>query len=302
MTLFKQSIKNLTEILLTVYCFADDFVKQILHTLHFAIERPKQNKPPTKKCNLSTSELITLAVFRFFTGHKNWKDFYTHISNYHRRDFPKLPNYQNFLKAVNNLSAVALIMIQVFCSWFKVSLERLKFADSTKLKVCRNKRIFHHKVCDGIAKRGKSSMGWFYGFKLHIICDEWMRILKFKLTPGNTDDRKGLNAMWSNVFGMIVADAGYIGKNWQQKAQDTGKHLFTAVKANMKKLMTKMQYEILKMRGRVETVFSVLKLRMGLEHTLPRSPLGYFSHYLWCIAAYQFKQLFKKPLIKPILA
>ena len=302
MTISKQSTKNLNEILITLYCFADDFVKQVLHSLHFAIERPKQDQPPIKKHNLSVAELISLAMFRFFTGHKNWKDFYNHIHTYHRADFPKLPTYQNFLKAVNSLSVVAVIMLNGFCSLFDIPFSMLQFADSSKLKVCKNKRIFNHKVCKGIAKRGKSSMGWFYGFKLHIICDEWMRILRFKFTPGNTDDRKGLDAMWDTVLGMIVADAGYIGKNWFDKARQTGKHLFTAVKANMKKLMTKTQHQILKMRGRVETVFSVLKLRMGLDSTLPRSPLGYFAHHLWCIVAYQFKQLFKKPLAKPMLA
>lgn len=302
MTLFQQSKKDLNEILVTTYCFVDDFINQILNSIRFAIERPKQNKPPTKKCNLSVSELVSLAMFRFFTGHKNWKDFYNHIVNYHKKDFPNLPSYQNFLASVNKLSYIAAMMLQFFCKSFSKDFGELKFVDSTKLKVCKNKRIFKHKVCDGWAKRGKSSMGWFYGFKLHIICDEWMRILRFKFSPGNTDDRKGLAAMWDTVLGMIIADAGYIGKKWFEKAKSAGKHLFTAVKANMKKLMTKTQHQLLKMRGRVETVFSVLKLRMGLETTLPRSPLGHFSHYLWCLVSYQFKKFFEKRVVEPKLA
>ena len=134
------------------------------------------------------------------------------------------------------------------------------FRKNPKLKVCKNKRIFNHKVCKELAKRGKSSIGWFYGFKLHLICDEWMRILEFRFSPGNTDDRKGLASMWETMLGMIIADAGYIGKNWFEKAKNLGKHLFTAVKANMKKLMTKIQHQLLKMRGSTETVFSVLRV------------------------------------------
>jgi hypothetical protein len=133
-----------------------------------------------------------------------------------------------------------------------------------------------------------------------------MQILNFTITPGNTDDRKGLDKIWNDILGIIIADAGYIGNNWIKKANNLGKHLFTAVKANMKKLMTSIQYKLLKLRQNVETVFSVLKLRMGIETTLPRSPLGYFAHYIWCITAYQLDQFFKfifteQPIVKGLL-
>jgi transposase len=111
-------------------------------------------------------------------------------------------------------------------------------------------------------------MGWFYGFNLRI-------------TPGNTDDRKGLEMIWNKILGTIIADAGYVGKNWQKKAQDLGKIL-----------ITKAQHNLLKLRQLVETVFSVLKHRINLETTLPRSELGYFAHYIWCISSYQFKKFF----------
>jgi transposase len=135
-------------------------------------------------------------------------------------------------------------------------------------------------------------MGWFYGFKLHIICNTFMQILKFRLTAGNIDDRKALDRMWNTIFGLIIADAGYLGKNWQKKSISLGKPLFTAVKANMKKLMTRVQHQLLKIRQKAETVFSVLKVRLGLETSLPRSPLGHFAHYMWCITAYQVDQYF----------
>jgi transposase len=303
MTLLK-NINDLKDILLMIYCFVDDFLKGIVKNIRYALERPGKNRPPIKKHNLSLAELISLAIFRFFTGHRNWKDFYQHLKTYHQKDFSRLPKYGNFLYAINKLSPFANLMLQAFMNIFQklTGENKLKFADSTKLKVCDIKREFSHKVCYGIASKSKSTMGWFYGFRLHIICNELMQLLKIKITTAAFDERKGLEMMWNNIFGMIVADAGYVGKNWQKKAQDLGKHLFTAVKANMKKLMTAIEWQILKMRQCVESVFSVLKLRLGIETTLPRSPLGYMAHYLWCLTAYQLKKFFELLFVKPLLA
>ena len=65
----------------------------------------------------------------------------------------------------------------------------IEFIDSTSIKVCHNLRIPRHKVFKGTAARGKGTMGWFYGFKLHIITNHLGDIVAAKLTPANTDDR-----------------------------------------------------------------------------------------------------------------
>ncbi len=111
-----------------------------------SIQRSGQDHSPTKKHNLSLAELITLAIFRFFTGHNNWKDFYRHIETYHKKDFPNLPAYENFLIAINKLSSFANLMLNGFMDIFqKLTVKnKLKFADSTKLEVCRIKREFSH--------------------------------------------------------------------------------------------------------------------------------------------------------------
>lgn len=290
MTLSKLS--NLNTILITTYCFIDDFLKGILGSIMYALKRPDQHMPPIPKHNLTLAELVSLAIFRFFTGHRNWKDFYQHLKTYHRKDFPRLPVYENFLRAMNALSVVALLLLHGFMKFFRsiTRTEDPKFADSSKLEACNIKREFSNKVAKNIAKKSKSSMGWFYGFKLHIICNELMQILNFRITTATVDDRKGLEMIWNDIFGMIVADAGYLGGNWQTKARALGKHLLTGVRANMKKIMTDTQHQLLKLRQRVETVFSVLKLRFGIESTLPRSELGFFAHYIWSITAYQFKK------------
>jgi hypothetical protein len=287
-----------------IYCFVDDWIKGVVSNLRYALTRPGKDLPPIKKHKLTIAELVSLAIFRFFTGHRNWKDFYQHITTYHKKDFSELPKYKNFLVAINQLSFLALILLEGFMNIFKrfTRISDLKFADSTKLQVCHIKREFSHKVCYGLARKSKSSMGWFYGFKLHIICNELMQILNLKITAGNVDDRKGLAMIWNDIFGMIIADAGYIGKDWQAKAFSLNKCLLTGVKANMKKLMTETEEYMLHLRQRVECVFSVLKLRFGMENTLPRSPLGYLAHYIWSITAYQFKKFMEFVFTKPRLA
>jgi hypothetical protein len=148
-------------------------------------------------------------------------------------------------------------------------------------------------VAKNIATKSKSTMGWFYGFRLHIISNELLQILSFKIATATVDERVALEMMWKDIFGMIIADAGYIGKNWKEKAESLGKNLFAAVRENMKKMMTEAQHQLFNLRQKVEVVFSVLKLRFGLETTLPRSELGFLSHYLWCITAYQLKKFFQ---------
>ena len=88
----------------------------------------------------------------------------------------------------------------------------ITFIDSTPLKVCHNKRIFYNRVFNGIAERGKSTMGWFFGFKLHLIVNDKGEIINFVLTAGNTDDRNldMIQKLCQKVFGKLYGDKGYI--------------------------------------------------------------------------------------------
>lgn len=290
MTLSQHS--NLHTILLTIYCFVDDMIKAILGSIRPLLSRPDQHTPPTKKHNLSIAELATLAIFRFFTGHRNWKDFYRHLKTYHRRDFPTLPAYQNFLAAVNKLSGLAKVLLEGFMRIFRTHTpgRAHKYADGSKLKVCEITRSLNHKTTKGYASKSKTHTGWFFGFRLHIIINEWLEILGCQITTATEDERRTLARIWDDILGMIIADAGYIGKAWVAKAKEGGKVLFTAVRANMKKLMTQAQHQLFKERQKVEIVFSTLKLRFGIENTLPRSVLGHAAHYAWCLVAYQLKR------------
>jgi transposase len=242
-------------------------------------------------------------MYRFFTGHRTWKDFYKHIKCHHQRDFPGLPCYKSFLEAMNSIATIALFLLKTMLDFVREHTSRgsPKLIDSTKLPVCEIKREHSHKVCKGLARKSKGSMGWFYGFKLHAVCTTTMELIDFRITPGNLDDRKGMELMWENILGLIIADAGYVGVDWQGKASRLGKQLLTGVRKNMKKIMTTTQHQLLKLRQRVETMFSVLKTRFGLENTLPRSPKGYFAHYIWCLTSYQLDRLFTSLAPMPLI-
>jgi hypothetical protein len=90
----------------------------------------------------------------------------------------------------------------------------ISFVDSTPLHVCRNQRILIHKTFKGLAKRGKCSMGWLFGFKLHLIINDKGEILNFMFTPGNVDDREPLKQgkFLENIKEKLCADKGYIGQ------------------------------------------------------------------------------------------
>jgi hypothetical protein len=171
-------------------------------------------------------------------------------------------------------------------------IDNLLKAMSTSLKVCENKRIFDHKVCEGIAERGKSSMGWFFGFKLHVVCDSLGRLVSLLLTPGNTDDRKFVLKLLKGLKGFCIADAGYVSKKLMQQLYQQGLLLLTDVRNSMKRLMTEAQHALLKQRQRIEGVFSCLKHRLKAEASIARSPLGYLSRCLYaCLAFALSKEL-----------
>jgi transposase len=230
-------------------------------------------------------------LFKFFVGHRSWKEYYRYLkSHHHEVNVGFLPNYQNFMNSMHKLARYALVFLEAVRKYCKQGV-CLQFADATALPVCRTKREFTHKVAKGLATKSKGTMGWYYGFKLHLVCDIHGQILAWRSTTATIDDRKGLAMVWEELTGMIVADAGYLGSNWQEAAAELHLILLTGVKKIMKKLMTRWQYFLLKARQRVETTFSVIKFRLGMDSTLPRSIDGYFSHYVWCLLAYQLRRM-----------
>ena len=174
----------------------------------------------------------------------------------------------------------------------------ISYIDSTPLRSCHIKREKQHKVFKGIAQKGQCSLGWFYGFKLHIIINDRGEILDFIITPGNVDDRKPLKDMdlHKRIFGKLYGDKGYISKDLFEKLFVDGVHLITKIKKNMKNSLMLLQDKIaLRKRALIETVNDELKNICQIEHTRHRSFKNFTTNLLSGLIAYSFFD--KKPSI-----
>ena len=164
------------------------------------------------------------------------------------------------------------------------------YIDATALRVSHNKRMNSHKVFKGIAAVGKSTMGWFYGFKLHLVIDLQGNIINARLTKGNCDDRSPVEDLIQEFQGVIYGDKGYISQDLFSRLWKKGVKLVTGVKANMKnKFMILKEKILLRKRSLIESVFSVLK-RNGLEHSRHRSVHGFILHILGSLISYQLNR------------
>ena len=174
----------------------------------------------------------------------------------------------------------------------------ISYIDSMPLRSCHIKREKQHKVFKGIVQKGQCSLGWFYGFKLHIIINDRGEILDFIITPGNVDDRKPLNDMdlHKRIFGKLYGDKGYISKDLFEKLFVDGVHLITKIKKNMKNSLMLLQDKIaLRKRALIEIVNDELKNICQIEHTRHRSFENFTTNLLSGLIAYSFFD--KKPSI-----
>ena len=107
------------------------------------------------------------------------------------------------------------------------------YIDSTSIEVCHIKREKRHKVFKGLAAKGKNSMGWFFGFKLHLVVNNFGELMACNLTAGNTDDRKPVSKLVENLNGWLFGDKGYLGKDLWERLKAQSIEIFTKVKKNM---------------------------------------------------------------------
>ena len=229
-----------------------------------------------KPCRLCLSEIMTILVNFHMSGFRTFKDYYTkHVCVHLRKEFPGLVSYNRFVELMKG-ALVPLMTYLKRCRFGKVT--GISFVDSTTLKVCHNRRIYRHKTFKHIAQRGKTSMGWFYGFKLHLIVNEKGELLSTVLTPGNVD-------------------RGYIGKPLFNFLFKRGIQMITKLKKNMaNKLMPLMDKLLLRKRAIIETINDELKNMCQVEHTRHRSPVNFLVNLFSGLIAYTFFP--KKPSIR----
>lgn len=267
--------------LVTTFCIFDDLTTMIFPNIYTTGRRRF----------LSLSETATIVLLKSQYRISDLKHLYYLLATKFNRDF-NLPAYKNFVESLNFYSPYLLILVNVLLALNAKRSGIVKIIDSTPIPVCKNIRIYLHKVMKSVASRSKTSTGWFYGVKLHLLTDLKNNILQLRFTTASVNDRKVLdfflNALKKSI---VLADAGYISPKLEKKALNNLNLLLTSTRKNMKKLTTPLHIFLLNLRPRIESVFSVLKERLGLVTSLPRSVKGYFSHYIRTIFSYMFQPL-----------
>ena len=282
-----------------IFCMVDDFCQQYQ-------EEIQKNKPlPTldgkktrnRSHQMSDSEIMTILMLYHFGSFKNFKHFYLmYIGVTLRREFPKQLSYNRFV-AIEHKVFTPMILFLNLCRFGQCT--GISFVDSTKISVCHNKRIFNHKVFKNLARRGKSTMGWFYGFKLHFVCNEKGEILSFFFSPGNTDDRdiNVFNVLKKKLFGKLYGDKGYISASLFEMLFNQGVHIVTGLRINMKNRLMSLQDKImLRKRSVIETINDQLKNICDIEHSRHRSIHNFVMNLIAALGAYSFFD--KKPSIR----
>lgn len=283
---------KLVEIFITI----DDFAK-----IYSIWEANNSLPSPSKrgfKPRLSDSEIATIMILYHLSGEKCFEYFYRkEILNHRRKDFPNAVSYNRFVEIMHRAGRLLFLFAQY--SAFLGRKTGIYFIDSTKLGVCNNRRIGSNKVCAAKASRGKTSCGWFFGFKLHLIVNHLGQIIQCAFTTGSKSDNEAniLKILLKDVTGKCFGDKGYITKLFEYfKEKDLS--LITRVRKNMKeKYQSKEDRHLLSKRGMIESVFDILKTVCDLEHTRHRNVENLFGNTFAALGAYHFIE--RKPMIDP---
>lgn len=241
--------------LVKLYASVDDFWKSFKQEWEkHLIESKKSKRGPESE--LSIQEMMTIVILFHQSGYRTFKHFYAHVSSNLRKDFPNLISYSRFVYLMKNV----FVPLFAYLLHLRGELTGIAFIDSTSIKVCHNKRIYRNKVFRGLAKRGKTTSGWFYGFKIHLIVNDKGEILAFQVTPGNVSDVSVVENLSKDIFGKLFGDKGYISSEIGKNLLNRGLELFTTVRSNMKqKLMSLKDKILLRKRSIIETVNDQLK-------------------------------------------
>ncbi len=287
------------DLIITVFCKIDNFIK------YFNSYLKKNCLPEDKKANVSLeppgslalSEIMTVCVTFHLSGYRTFKRYYIDfISKYYRKFFPKLVSYNRFVE----LMPYAALPLTFFTHIYNGRCTGISFIDSTTIDVCDNHRIHQHKVFKDIAQTGKTSTGWFYGFKLHLIINDRGEILSFCLTSGNTDDRNTevISKLTKNIFGKLFGDKGYISQKLFYNLWEKGIELITKQKKNAKYkgLMEITDRILLRKRAVIESVNDFPKNICQTEHSRHRSLHNFIVNLVSGIVAYSF--IPKKPSLQ----
>lgn len=279
--------------LLEMFCDVDEFcVRMDAQQASKQLGKGKRGAQAT----LCWSEVMTILIHFHQSHYRDFKAYYIeHVQKELGSEFPKLVSYNRFVELI---PAVLPYLVLYLLS--RLGKTRgIAFIDSTPIPVCHNKRIFHHKVFEGMAARGKSTLGYFFGFKLHLVVNDQGELLSFVLSPGNVDDRVPVLTLVKQLWGKLFADKGYVKQALFEQLFEQGIQLITPPKKSKKKQETRLIPLLDKLLARkrsiIETINDQLKNISQIVHTRHRSPTNFLANLLCGLLAYTFQD--KKPAI-----
>lgn len=271
-----------------LFCSVDDFWKSFkMHWYKTQIGSKPARGP---SCGLSMSEIMTILIFFHQSNYRTFKYFYNNLLSCYIKAFPNLPSYPRFVV----LQKSAFVPLFAYLHSCQGKITGISFIDSTAIKVCHIKRCSSNKVFKNIAKKGKSTTGWFFGLKLHLIVNENGEVISFQITPGNVADISVVQSLANNLWGKLFGDRGYISSKLFEQLLGKNIQLITRLKSNMKnKLMHITDKILLRKRAIIETINDQLKNISQIEHTRHRSPINFLMNLLSGLVAYCHQE--KKP-------
>jgi hypothetical protein len=275
-----------------LFCDVDDFCQWFEPRWH---QRQIEGgwRKRRRSSRLALSEIMTILIAFHASSFRTFKHFYLMLLSRHRADFPHLVSYQRFVE----LMPSALVPLSAYLKTRYGTNTGIAFVDSTALAVCKNKRIDRHRVFRGLAKMGKTTMGWFYGFKLHLVINEQGELLAVRLTAGNVDDRAPVPNLAKHLRGKLFGDKGYISAALFTRLWDQGVQLITQIRRNMtNRLMPLWDKIMLRKRSLIETVNDQLKNIAQVEHTRHRSVVNSLVNLVAGLLSYTHQP--KKPRLR----
>lgn len=276
----------------TLFCDVDDFCRRAEPLWRQRMLTTGQQRRQ-RAGRLTSSEVMTILIAFHRSDFRTFKHFYLMLMDQHRAEFPDLVSYQRFVELMPSVLGLLCAYLQ---SRFG-SCTGIGFVDSTALAVCGNKRIRRNRVFRGVAKMGKTTMGWFFGFKLHLAINECGELLAVQLTPGNVDDRQPVPHLTRRLFGKLFGDKGYISAELFAELWDRGLQLITHIRHNMtNRLMPLVDKILLRKRSLIETVNDQLKNISQIEHTRHRSPTNFLVNLVAGLIQYTHQP--KKPSLR----
>ena len=274
-----------------IYNLTSMFFKSLKGNLmyEFLISKFNGKRGPQRK--LSLEQIVALNIYRFHFKTGDLKNYHKMIKELMSDKVPNLPNYENFMKATNKSTVFILAFMNFLMAMNRKKESEIHYMDSTPITVCMNHKIYSHKVTKSIAKRSKSTKGWWYGFKMSGICNEYGDFENIIFSYANIADCKIAEKLAEVVKGTIFADAGYLQKkDVLKRMEEKGIKFEAAPRKNMNRLMSRFECYHIKHRSIIESDWGTLKNNFQLEYHKARSIVGMFRHFFYSIAAYMINR------------